>query len=173
MGLKNKVEPLTPKQKAYFKLYTPLAIKAAQVNLRRYGSIGCLTYEDLLQEAYVGLCTVVRSPKIETHNNPKAYVASFCSGYITHLIHRKSRMVMLPYKCMKAGESSYHIESSLIPEVAVVIEEPEEKAYDPRLTDFLESLSDNEYRNFLKTGRIGKAHAAKFQKLKEEFLNEQ
>lgn len=164
------MEPLTKKQLEYFKTYEHLAKKAAFVNSRRYQSRGCLTYEDLVQEAYVGLCAAVRSPKLESHSNPGGYVMSFCSGYITHAIHRKSRMVKLPYSCMKKGEGSYHIDSSKMPEIAY--ESPELEAWDPRLTEFLNQLSDTEYKRFIKTGAIGAKRQKAFKQLQEAILND-
>jgi DNA-directed RNA polymerase specialized sigma24 family protein len=101
---------------SYYEKYKHFPLKAARLNARRYKSLGCLTVEDLAQEATIGFLQALRSPKFESHPNKPAFLFSYCSGYITHLLHRKSRMIKPSYESIKNGDRNFHISLEVIGE---------------------------------------------------------
>lgn len=71
----------------------------------KHSYTGCLTYEDLKQTAWTGILSALGQPKYEEHPNKNAYIFSFAAGYVRHAIHRKSRMVKVPWETMRTNQA--------------------------------------------------------------------
>lgn len=71
----------------------------------KHSFTGCLTYDDLKQAAWTGILSALRQPKYETHPNKNAYIFSFAAGYVRHNLHRKSRVVKVPWETMRDGQA--------------------------------------------------------------------
>jgi DNA-directed RNA polymerase specialized sigma subunit len=97
--------------KEEFKRLDKLAHNA--VRSIRHSFTGSLTYDDLKQTAWTGILSALKQPKYETHPNKNAYVFTFAAGYVRHALHRKSRMVKVPWETMKLDQSgSAHLSYS-------------------------------------------------------------
>lgn len=87
---------------AEFKRLDKLAHNA--VRSIKHSYTGSLTYDDLKQTAWTGIISALGQPKYESHPNKNAYVFSFAAGYIKHALHRKSRMVKVPWETMRGNQ---------------------------------------------------------------------
>ncbi len=168
---KQKSQAFTPEQQILYDNFKHLAERAARSNFRRYQSTGCLTLDDLIQEGYLGLIIAVRKKKALTHKNPGAYIYSFCSGYITHALHRKSRVVKPPYSALKAKVPCFHVSLEAISDTGEQNLEPQDQ-YPELLTTWLESLEDSEYDTFMKSGTIPKNKIRSFEELKQAICHQ-
>jgi DNA-directed RNA polymerase specialized sigma24 family protein len=151
-----------PQENALFRQYEHMARRAARTWAKRYKSIGSLTQDDLYQHACMGLISAFRGEVFATHPNPKAYLGSFCAGYITHAVHRKSYMVKPPYKQIKAGTAMGHASFEhrrLDP--GAMWPEPLEDDID----EFLESLSPAALLRYNNTGELPPDSQATFEAL--------
>ena len=114
---------------------------------KAYSFTGCLTKDDLYSTAWVGALVAISKEKFPLVKNKLAYVFVFARGYITHDLHRKSRMIKAPWediKSQKAGTAHLSYSWDNLPEPSYV--EPEE---DPVL-DLLAELSEPDKRKILK-----------------------
>lgn len=78
-----------------------IAKKAVKVIKKSYSYTGALTAEDLHSTAWLGLLSAISQPRFIPAVNKPAYCYTFAVGYCRHAIHRKSRMIRLPYSVLK------------------------------------------------------------------------
>ena len=114
---------------------------------KAYSFMGCLTKDDIYSTAWVGALTAISKEKFPLVKNKLAYVFVFARGYITHDLHRKSRMIKAPWediKSQKAGTAHLSYSWDNLPEPSYV--ETEE---DP-LLELLDQLSESDKRKILR-----------------------
>jgi hypothetical protein len=93
--------------KDQFKKYDKLAKNATIRAKKCFAYTGALTNEDLKQIAWLGILSGLSQEKFTVHPNQDAYLFSFAIGYIKHAIHRKSRMVKVPWNELKQAQTGH------------------------------------------------------------------
>jgi DNA-directed RNA polymerase specialized sigma subunit len=149
-----------------YKEYEHLATRAAKLWYKRYACTGSMTYDDFLQEARVGLINGLRHLETKTHANPSAYLASFAMGYITHAVHRTSRMVRPSYQQIKRGKALGHAS------LEHISMDPGYELPEPLETDvqeFLQSLTPRQLNRYNKTGSLPPQHQKTFRQLRAKY----
>jgi hypothetical protein len=160
-------------QDLLYNKYKHLVIKAAQLGAQRYKVLGSSTYDDLIQEASLGFLAAIRSPRFVDHPNKPAYIYTFCYGYITHHMHRKTRVVRISYKELKTGQSFFHIPlDHELTDKFYADNTPESfdiEAFPQDAVDFVYSISDTAMRVYDKEGILPSKAIKKLSQLQDKY----
>ena len=74
---------------------------------KAYSFTGSLTDEDLIHTGWIGVISALNQDKFTNCVNKCAYIYVFARGYMTHDLHRKSRVVRVPWALLKDKASGY------------------------------------------------------------------
>lgn len=139
-----------------------LAKQATAAINKNYYNLGSLDLKDIYQTAWTGILVAISKPKIVDYQNQKGYIYSFAYGYCTHSLHRKSRMVKVPWSVLKDGQEGYahySLDNEQTPTSSYSVEDVDiadldfkEMRLDPNVSELLSKLSDREIQNFLAEG---------------------
>lgn len=84
-----------------------LVLKAAHSVRKAYRNLGSGTFDDLVAEGWKGAIQAARNEKVSFHTNPKGYIYTFARGYMTHFLHRRSRIVHHPWAIIKDDQENF------------------------------------------------------------------
>lgn len=152
---------MTPLQKA--KLYglsfqdIDKVVNNATKSIRKaYTFTGSYTAEDLYSTGWLGAISAINQEKFGRCHNKLAYIYVFSRGYMTHALHRKSRMVKVPWedlKTQKPGTAHLSYSWDNLPEPSA------QECLDVALYDLIGLLSDKDTKNII-SGKPVSAEAA-------------
>jgi hypothetical protein len=113
---------------------------------KAYSFTGCYTSEDLNSTGWLGAISAITQPKFASVENKLAYIYVFARGYQTHALHRKSRVLRVPWddiKSQKPGTAHLSYSWGNLPEPSY--EENPDKA----LYDLVNMLSETDEKKIL------------------------
>jgi hypothetical protein len=144
-----------------FKELDKIAHNAVRKVKKTHSFTGSMTDNDLKQTAWLGITSAINQPKFDKHPNKQAYLFVFATGYIRHALHRKSRMIKVPWETLKENQSGYaHLSYSWenLPEPS--IQEPSFKLKDTAVT-IAETFSKSDKTKILNGDFTNLSHAGK------------
>lgn len=111
-----------------------------------YSFTGSYTPEDLHNTGWIGAISALNQKKFSQCKKKLAYIFTFAKGYMCHALHRKSRMIKVPWEQLKLGEPTAHLSYSWgnLPEPGTCGEEPEP------LYELLALISDKDAKKIIK-----------------------
>jgi hypothetical protein len=111
-----------------------------------YSFTGSYTFEDLHHTGWNGAISAINQEKFGRCKNKLAYIYTFARGYMTHALHRKSRVVKVPWEELKLQKPTAHLSYSWgnLPEPGVCDPEPDDKY------GLLAQLSDKDAKKILR-----------------------
>jgi hypothetical protein len=95
-----------------FKELDALANNAVKAIKKSYSYLGSLTGDDLYSTAWLGIMSALSQERFKEVINKKGYCYSFAKGYCSHALHRKSRMVRVPYSVIQQRIPTAHLSYS-------------------------------------------------------------
>lgn len=160
---------MTPLKKA--KLYgltfqqIDKVVNNATKSIRKaYTFTGCYTLEDLYSTGWLGAISAINQEKFGRCHNKLAYIYVFARGYMTHALHRKSRMVKVPWedlKTQKPGTAHLSYSWENLPEPAAQ-DNPDRALY-----ELVGLLSDKDAKNIISGKTISPEAAAIVEQIKQ------
>jgi hypothetical protein len=123
-------------------------VKNAVKSIKKsYSFTGSYTVEDLYSTGWLGAISAINQPKFSACTNKLAYIFTFSRGYMTHALHRKSRMIKCPWediKTQKPGTAHLSYSWGNLPEAGAFDSEPNE------IHDLLALISDADFKKILR-----------------------